>query len=276
MKNKLLFILIVTLVACQKIEPPVQTSPPQYVIPTSNSPKKTNLWIFILAGQSNMAGRALIESEDSQTSPRILTMDESYNWCLAKEPLHFYEPNIAGLDCGLSFGKEFIKALNDSVYIGLIPCAIGGTSVEQWLNDATYCNVKILSNLTTRVALASKVGVIKGVLWHQGENNANENQFKNYKINLQALFKKFRTITQNEKLPICVGELGSFLSKTKFGNYPDSINQILRQISIEDRNVILTKTGDLIDKGDSLHFDSKSQRLLGIRFAADMKKALGL
>ena len=235
MKNKLLFIFLLAFISCEKVEQPPEKISPQYISTSSDFPPKTsNLWIFILAGQSNMAGRALIEPEDLQTSPRILTMNEYYNWCLAKEPLHFYESDIDGLDCGLSFGKEFIKRINDTISIGLIPCAIGGSSVEQWLGDSIVCHVNILSNLATRIALASKSGVIKGILWHQGENNANAVQIINYKNNLQALLKKFRTITQNGNLPICVGELGSFLRKKPcFGSYPDSINQILKQISIE-------------------------------------------
>jgi hypothetical protein len=278
MKKILPFILLLAFVACKKIEPSLENLQPQGISTNTNfPPRKTNLWIFILAGQSNMAGRALIGPEDLQTSPRILTMDESYNWNLAQEPLHFYDPGVAGLDCGLSFGKEFIKGINDTITVGLVPCAIGGTSVEQWLNDSTYRNLNILSNFAVRVALASKSGAIKGILWHQGENNANAIEIRNYKNNLQALFEKFREITQNKNLPICVGELGSYLRKKPcFGSYPDSINLILKQISEVDRNVILTKTGDLTDMGDTLHFDSKSQRLLGKRYAENMKKALGL
>jgi len=59
---------------------------------------KKKTWVFILAGQSNMAGRGVVEAEDTITHPRIKTIDKNGNIILAKEPLHFYEPTMAGLD----------------------------------------------------------------------------------------------------------------------------------------------------------------------------------
>ncbi|MBK8280133.1 MAG: hypothetical protein IPK94_08485 [Saprospiraceae bacterium] len=55
-----------------------------------------------------------------------------------QKPLHYYEPGRTGLDYGLSFGKDMIRQLDTSIYIGLIPCAVGGSSVEQWLGDSTH------------------------------------------------------------------------------------------------------------------------------------------
>ena len=50
---------------------------------------KKKTWVFILAGQSNMAGRGAVEAEDTITHPRINTNDKNGNIILAKEPLHF-------------------------------------------------------------------------------------------------------------------------------------------------------------------------------------------
>src|SRR6187431_1555384 len=72
----------------------------------STLPRKENFWIFILAGQSNMAGRGLVMPEDTISSSNILSIDSAGQWYYAKEPIHFYEPNLTGLDCSLSFARD--------------------------------------------------------------------------------------------------------------------------------------------------------------------------
>lgn len=234
-------------------------------------PKKENFWIFILAGQSNMAGRGLLEPEDTIPDPRIFTLDVSDHWVQAKEPLHYYEPGRTGLDCGLSFGKDMIRQLDTSIYIGLIPCAVGGSSVEQWLGDSTHRGVTLFSNLRHKAELAEKVGTIKGIIWHQGENNANPTLIKDYENKVLELFHQFRSAVHNDHLQIMVGELANFLSKNEYGHYPDTINRILHHLPVRDPFISVIPTADLIHKGDSVHFDGPSQRVLGRRFAAAVK-----
>src|SRR5687767_8499965 len=54
-------------------------------------PKKKNVWVFIMAGQSNMAGRGFVEPQDTVSNARILAINKDNEIILAKEPLHFYE-----------------------------------------------------------------------------------------------------------------------------------------------------------------------------------------
>ena len=244
---------------------------PREVDYVTKLPGKDNFWIFILAGQSNMAGRGLVEPSDTVASQRIYSIDSLGNWIFAKEPLHFYEPVRTGLDCGLSFGRELKTRLGDSVFIGIVPCAIGGSSVEQWLGDSLYKGIKLYSNFREKAGLASEVGTIKGILWHQGETNAHENSFTDYEANLKALFIKFRTEAKNDTLQILVGELGPFLRRKEFDGYSDSVNNVLRILARDDPNISLIETGDLKHKGDSLHFNSESQRLLGKKFAEKLR-----
>jgi hypothetical protein len=56
----------------------------------------------------------------------------------------------------------------DNVTILLVPAAVGGSSIQQWLEDATCRDVKLLTNAREKIAEASKVSVFKGILWHQG------------------------------------------------------------------------------------------------------------
>jgi len=231
----------------------------------SKLPDKKHVWVFILAGQSNMAGRALVEPQDTIPNDRIMTINAKGQIILAKEPLHFLEPGSEGLDCGLSFGKAMLKKIPSKIKILIIPTAVGGSSVNQWLGDSLFRKVKLFSNFNEKEELGKKYGVIKGILWHQGENNANPKDIPQYKENLASLFTKFRASIGNPSLPIILGELGSFPK-----NYDDKmkINQIIREYVSEDKNTAVISTSDLNHKGDNVHFDSQGQRTMGQRYAA--------
>jgi len=211
-----------------------------------------------------MAGRGFVEPQDTLADERILTINKEGQLIVAKEPLHWYESERTGLDCGLSFGKTMIKKISAENYILLIPTAIGGSSISQWIGDSLYRNVKLLSNFREKAGIAKQYGTIKGILWHQGESDANEKDIPRYKERLGDLFHQFRSIAGNNDLPILLGELGSF-SKDK--QHFSMINKVIHDYSATDKNTIVITTADLKDKGDSLHFNSKSQRLMGQRFA---------
>lgn len=263
--------LVADIVYCQN---PTQNLPtndrttnfPKQAVRAENMPEKDNLWVFILAGQSNMAGRGFVEPQDTIPDPRILTINEDKQWILAKEPLHFYEPTMAGLDCGLSFGREMLNHIPDSVSIALIPCAVGGSSIEQWLGDSVFRNVQLLSNFKDKINFAKQYGTIKGILWHQGENDANPESILHYKQNLKELISEFRQIVDNTHLPFLIGELGSF-KEHGFQNNIDSINAIIHTVADNNYNTFVVGTDDLKCKADSIHFNSSGQRSMGWRFA---------
>lgn len=220
--------------------------------------------MFLLAGQSNMAGRGWVMPQDTIPDKRILTINSSGQLILAKEPLHFYEPSLTGLDCGLSFGKTMIPKIPDSISVLLIPAAVGGSSISQWLGDSLYRNVKLLSNFREKVETAQQYGMIKGILWHQGESDADPKNIPYYRQRLSLLFAKFRQATGHDSLPVLLGELASF---PKNQQNRALINQAIREYATEDRNTAVIATGDLDHKGDSLHFNSEGQRTMGRRFA---------
>lgn len=228
------------------------------------TPNKENTWVFIMAGQSNMAGRGAVEPQDTIPNKRILSINQDGELIIAKEPLHWYEPERTGLDCGYSFAKTLIKKIPDNVSILIIPTAVGGSSISQWLNDSLYRDVKLFSNFLSKVEIARKFGTVKGILWHQGESDANEKDIPLYKQRLQQLFSKFRSAAGNNDLPILLGELGSFSDNPV--NF-SLINKAIHEYAAEDRHCSVISTNDLKDRGDHLHFNSKGQRAMGRRFA---------
>lgn len=226
--------------------------------------KKSNVWVFVMAGQSNMAGRGKVEPADTIAHNRIMTIDSSGQVVRAREPLHFYEPRMAGLDCGLSFGRTLIEHISDSITILLLPTAVGGSSMDQWLGDSVHREVPLLSNFRDKVQIGLREGVIKGVLWHQGESDARAGYISVYKDKLSKLFTIFRYLTQDEFLPVFIGEIGSF---PKNAENRARINAAIHDYASEDSRSRVIPTGDLDHKGDETHFNSQGQRKMGERFA---------
>jgi hypothetical protein len=227
-------------------------------------PKKKNVWIFIMAGQSNMAGRGFVEPQDTVSNPRILSINKNNEIILAKEPLHFYEPNLTGLDCGLSFGRQLIQDIDRSIKVLLIPTAVGGSSTYQWLGDSLHRNVKLLSNFKQRVEAAKKYGTVKGILWHQGESDTDSSSILGYDERLEKIFTQFRIIVGDVNLPIILGELGSFSNNQ--ANW-DRINKAIQNYILRDEHAFVVETRDLKSKEDKIHFTSEGQRLMGERMA---------
>jgi hypothetical protein len=269
MNHKLIIFLSVFTSCTSSKKNTVETASNHFptIIEKPNSlPARENFYIFILAGQSNMAGRGFIQPQDTVSSAMVLTMNRKDEWVYAKEPLHYYEPVRTGLDCGLSFGKKLAALYKKKITIGLVPCAVGGSSIEQWIADSTYRGVTLYSNLINKARKAAAYGTIKGVLWHQGETNAAAGNYKNYKEKLELFFTKLRNDLGNSHLPIYAGQLAPFLDR-KTNPYADSINNDLQSLSSSFENFYVINTDDLSPKSDSVHFNSRSQRIMGERFA---------
>lgn len=230
-------------------------------------PEKENIWVFIMAGQSNMAGRGFVEPQDTLVNKRILTIDDSNQWVYAKEPLHFYEPSMAGLDSGHSFASELMKYIPDDIYVAILPAAVGGSSIEQWLDDSTHRGVQLMTNMESKIELANKVGVLKAILWHQGESNAKDDLLDSYNHKLTRLIEGFRKTSGNIYLPVLIGQLGHFANPPKKQQLWDSLNIELEKYTTADPFSYLVLTNGLKHKGDNVHFNSGSQRELGKRFA---------
>lgn len=237
---------------------------PQNVEYPEVMPDKENLWVFILAGQSNMAGRGEVQPQDTIPNPRVLSINKQGEIIIAKSPLHFYEPRRTGLDMGHRFGNVMAENLPDSVSVLLIPTAVGGSGIARWLDDDEFRGVKLLSNFMQKAELAKSVGTIKSVLWHQGESDSNERDIPMYRQRLGDLFTLFREIAGDPQLPVIQGELG--LHDKNVVNR-SRINEIIHEYSRDDPRTAVVPTIDLPHLGDSTHFSSVALRTMGERYA---------
>ncbi|WP_140484731.1 sialate O-acetylesterase [Flavobacterium sp. GSA192] len=228
-------------------------------------PNKSKVWVFMMAGQSNMEGRGLVEPQDTIANNRILTINSNNELVLAKEPIHFSTPAYRGLDCGMSFANELLKSIPKDVVILLLPTAVGGSPIEKWIKDLPHRKINLYSNFKEKLELGKRYGTIKAVLWHQGESDANKDGISNRDQNLKMLFASFRKDIGNEKLPILIGEIGSFSKEPELWA---EINKANYKYIQDDKYADIVETADLKDKGDKVHFDGESQREMGKRFAA--------
>ncbi len=92
--------------------------------------EKESFHLYLLAGQSNMAGRGAVSERDKKAHPRVFVLNRLNRWVPATDPLHF-DKSWAGVGPGLTFGKELAEA-DPNVIIGLIPCAVGGSPISAW------------------------------------------------------------------------------------------------------------------------------------------------
>jgi hypothetical protein len=223
------------------------------------------LLVYIMAGQSNMAGRGLVAPEDTVSDPRIFTIDSMRNMVVAREPLHFYHPGFTGLDCGVSFAKALLERAPEGTRICLVPAAMSSTSVQDWLGDTLH-SVHLFTNAVSRAKVAlDQGGQMGGILWHQGETNAESDQrAAGYSLTLDSLVSSFRMALQSPSMPFFAGTLPPFL------HYPcrDKINASIEQLGQRGNGFVVVRTDGLSGKPDSVHFDAAGQRELGRRFAA--------
>lgn len=232
----------------------------------SNSQEKqdSNFHLYLFIGQSNMAGRGVLDSESKQQNPQILMLDSNNRWLPATDPVHFDKPALIGVGPAISFAKEMLSD-NKKIRIGLIPCAVGGSPIGVWEPGAFYApNFHPYDDAVKRTQLAMRQGVLKGILWHQGESDNDSTHAALYLEKIKTLINRLRTEFHQPNLPFIAGEIGYFLKD-------DFINKVINGLPQQVSNTAVVSAKGLNHKGDQLHFDTPSARELGKRYAEAMK-----
>ena len=103
----------------------------------------------------------------------------------------------------------------------------------------------------------------------KGEADANDENVMVYEKKMENLMTIFRDITKKDHLPILIAEIGG---QFKYFENWKKINEQIKAYTLNDKFSRLVITSDLKDKGDKVHFNSKSQRIIGRRFAKSYLK----
>ncbi len=234
-------------------------------------PGKARLHLYLLMGQSNMAGRGVIGPEDKTPHPRVLVFTKEGEWEPAVEPVTHDKPGMLGVGPGLAFGKVMAEADTNAV-IGLVPCALGGTPLKRWQRGGD-----LYLKAVVRAKLAMKDGTLSGVLWHQGESDSGSSTNANsYGDRLAKMIRALRTDLGAPSLPFIVAQLGQYLYDRDPNRSPYArvVNQALEDLPRNVPGTACVSSKGLVHKGDQLHFDAASQRELGRRYAEAMSQLL--
>ncbi|WP_181405134.1 sialate O-acetylesterase [Aestuariibacter sp. GS-14] len=221
--------------------------------------------IYILMGQSNMVGRDTATLSLQVDDNRILALNEQDFWQVARDPIHKKTGRTEpGIGPGIPFARTMLD-LGNSAPIGLVPTAVGGSSLRRWVKGGGLYVAAL-----ERIRQAGKHGRIKGVLWHQGESDSDKQiNAETHGTRLTGMFKDLRADLGMPELPIVVGEMGYFLEPEKFP-FASEVRNALRTAAEALQCVKFVDAKGLDHKGDQLHFSASSTVELGERFARAM------
>ncbi|KAK4563226.1 hypothetical protein RGQ29_005653 [Quercus rubra] len=218
--------------------------------------------IFILSGQSNMAGRGGVTKhhkwdgvvpQECQPNPTaILRFSATRHWEPAREPLH------SDIDtkkvCGVGPGMSFANAVRERVgVVGLVPCAVGGTAIKEWARGE-----HLYESMVMRAKESVKGGgEIRGLLWYQGESDtSHQHDAEAYQGNMEKLISNVREDLGLPSLPIIQVAITSGDKK-----YIEKVREAQFKISLP--NVVCIDAKGLPLKEDNLHLTTEAQVKLG-------------
>ena len=169
----------------------------------------------------------------------------------------------AGINLVESCADLYAKDLDENV--GIIPCADGGTCLDQWAGGGP-----IFDHACYMAELAQRSSEIVAVLWHQGESDCHEERYKVYEEKLEVIIDALRERLGLHDVPFITGGLGDYLVDNprtdKFGLYYKEINAALVRLSERKKMVGFVSAEGLGSNPDKLHFSAAALREFGVRY----------
>jgi hypothetical protein len=241
--------------------PPTPAPAPASPFPTYDGPGE-KLHVYLLIGQSNMAGRAAYTVEDARPMEGCWLLNGEDRWEPANVPLNRYCTIIDRLDTNaLNPGYAFALTMRENdpaTSIGLISNARGSTSINAWGPRTRYYKEAL-----RRAKAAQQIGTVKGVLWHQGESDPGDTR---YLEKLKAMVEAYRRDLGDPNLAFVAGQIMNRKGKGKLIN--DQVAGLPGQLP---RTGVAASEGA---SGDGVHFDNAGQKLMGRRYAEEMIRIL--
>ena len=243
-----------------------------------------NFWIFLCFGQSNMAGQAPIEQQDSLVSDRYLSMATTNGgdgrvlgtWRKAIPPLCRHDAHLGPVDY---FGRTLLDVVPKDVRIGIVSVAVEGCPItffdkdknaaliakeeRDWMNGIlNQYGRDPYRRLLDMAKLAVKDGVVKGILLHQGETDAYNEQWH------KEVRKIYRDLQMELKfdsaaVPLLVGEV----VRKEYGGICAHANPTINDIANHYPNTYVVSSEGCLPSSDNLHFSSEGYRQLGRHYA---------
>lgn len=230
--------------------------------------------IYLLIGQSNMAGRGpMTGSDTTQIIDGVWLLNAQGEPEPARAPLNRYstirkEIQLQQIGIGAGFGEMMHRWSSRKIL--LVVNARGGSSIKAWAPGET--EHRYLEEAVARTKQALQYGRLKGILWHQGETDIQQGT-PNYAGRFSDIASHLRQTFNNPDLPVLVGEVGQWnWEKTeKITRFNDTIlPAICREVPLCTKIHSDDLKRRYKDKERDPHFSREAQLELGRRYADAM------
>ena len=255
-----------------------------------------NLHIYLAFGQSNMSGQATVTDADRIPDQRFLVLRAANHsnqkvgeFYPAAPPMGHSASKVGIADI---FGRTMVANLPDSITVAVANIAIGGQSIDLFDKDRNTAYVQnakakndtwwiqylneyggdVYKRIIEMGEIAKQKGVIKGLLFHQGEADY---QMSDWPSRVKKVYDDIIADLGLDptKVPILVGELATTAAGGDLGW----------------RNTAVAEVADLIPNGHlisaegcpalkepnyTLHFTREGYETFGKRYAEKMLELL--
>jgi len=265
-----------------------------------------DFFVFLGIGQSNMQGKAPIEDEDIRSDANFTDADWARykkmivvnsnsslvgTWATAKPPIVRPDTQLGVTDY---FGKYLVKGLDEKYKIGVVVVAVDGCQIEAFSKNRNVCENNLEDEMIAKhtwvtnaaaqygnypygklVEMAKKAqesGVIKGIIFHQGESGANDSSW------LRAVYELYTNLLSdlglsNDSVPFIAGEPlryynGNPAPASGARQYVDMLPAYFKQQSGKDIAYVASSEG--LSNYDEYHFSAAGYRTLGKRYGEIM------
>ena len=247
-----------------------------------------NFHIYLAFGQSNMEGQGTIESQDKTVDPRFQMLSAIDNfkgrklgtWNDAIPPL---ANNHGGLGPTDYFGRTLVEKLDPQIKVGVVVVAIAGCSIVAFDSpiDQSYLSTQAgwfkeivndyggnpYQRLVDMALKAKEDGVIKGIIFHQGETDEGDGDWPG---KVKKVYDRLvKDIGLDENIPFFAGEV-------PYEGSSKGTNNNIRKLPQQSKNFYLVSAEGLNDLDMMrIHFSSQGYRDFGKRYAEKVMEILG-
>jgi len=263
-------------------------------VSTASAAPDPNFHIYLAFGQSNMEGQGDIGSQDKSVDDRFQLLwsadagscnqnASKGKWIKAVPPLaHCQGAKLGPADY---FGRTMVEKTDPQIKVGIIVVAIAGCSIQLFDKDgyANYARSQ-QSWMTQRINTyggnpygrmiemakkAQEEGVIKGIIFHQGETDAGDGQWPS---KVKKVYDNIiKDLGLGNDIPFLAGEVLRSGSSSGANNNISKLPQQSSNFYVVSAEGFNQALGD----GQNVHFTSQEYRDFGKRYGEKMVSVLG-
>lgn len=250
-----------------------------------------NFHIYLAFGQSNMEGQGNIESQDKTVDKRFQVLWSTNEtscgkklgkWSDAVPPLASCSGKLGPADY---FGRTMVEKTDSKIRVGVVDVAVAGCSIQLFDSplSQSYMNQqaswfkqrvdayggKPYERLIEMAKKAQEDGVIKGIIFHQGETDAGDGQWPS---KVKAVYDRIiKDLGLGDDIPFLAGEVLR-------GGMSQGANNNIAKLPQQSKNFYVISSEGLtqpLGDGQNVHFTSQEYRDFGKRYAEKMIEVLG-